>query len=1738
MNRIYRLVWSRRAGRLVAVSERASGHRAGSTRKALGAGALVAALLASGQATAGGATPALPAGANIVAGNVRITSSGNAMTVTEGSNQAIIDWQGFNIGSTSTVNFVQPSASAVLLNRVVGGAPATIQGALNANGRVFLLDTSGILFGRQAQVNVGSLLASTLDISDADFLAGRWTFSSTSSGAQAVTNQGRIGAAPGGFVGLVGGSVLNQGRIQAQLGTVALAAGDRVSLHLNGDALIGVSVDRGTLNALVRNEQAIVADGGSVVLTARGLDTVLSGLVNNTGLIQARTVANRAGHILLLGDMQTGTVEVGGTIDASAPDGGAGGFVETSAAHVHVDSGARVGTAAASGLSGSWLIDPQDFTVAATGGDITGATLSSNLAGGNVQIQSSSGAGTGSGSINVNDAVSWSANTLTLTAANNVNINAVMTASGSASLALNPATANGADAAVSTGAVIMGMSANAYTGRVDFSGSGTLSIGGATYTVINSLGTSASSGDGSLQGMQGNLAGNYALGSNIDASATSGWNAGAGFTPIGNAPSSFAGNFAGLGHTITNLTINTAGSGGLFGITAANTVLNGFGLVNASITGGETTGAIVASLGGTLANAFATGSVIGPASGPTYVGGLVGASAASATISGSHAAVAVTGGNYVGGLIGENGGTIQSSYATGAVNGAAQVGGLAGASSGGTIIDSYATGNVSGGSAVGGLVGYMFFGTVSGTASSAPYSTYASGNVSGGDDVGGLVGKNVGGIITTSSALGAQVNGGNYVGGLAGWSYGSTISQTLATAAVTGTGISVGGLVGRNGNGNPTSISSSTATGAVSGAGNVGGLVGYGYITPIDGSHASGNVSGTGNNVGGLLGLQAGSNITNSSASGNVTASSGNNVGGLIGLVGNSPLSTVTGCSASGAVTGSNYVGGLVGYVRGGHTFTNDFATGAVSGANYVGGLAGYSQNSAIFTNTYATGPVNGANDVGGLVGGATYGTAINNSYASGNVNATGNEVGGLVGSLAYYWGYSHGTLSNSFYNTDAVLINGAHVLTAGGIFNAQYQAWFNSSASLAAKSLNIANYSATLPCAGACATPIYVVSSVQGMRDMLGFAEGNDAAYTFRLGVANLSLAGSPGLWIPYLAGSIDGAGGRISNATVNLQNIGGVSGSNDSNVGLIGIALGSVSNLGADNVAISGQNNVGGLVGYSYGTITGSHASGTVSGARNVGGLVGLNNSGAIQSSYATGSVSGSSYVGGLVGFSYGAIATSFSSAAVAGTPAANYVGGLVGKTSASITDSYASGGVTTGTGSSNVGGLAGSSYGAVSTSYASGAVSEGAGSSNVGGLIGSAGSAAVTSSYWNSDASTTGFGYGSPSVTGGGGLSAAQFLQAASFGPTGSAAGQWNFSSTWFMYPGATAPLLQVFMTPLTIGISPGLSQTYSGQLYASAAGLSYSVTADPAHLIGSVAYTGQGSANVGAYTITPGGYTSDQLGYIISYAPGSLTVNPATLTYTANSVSQVAGSSIGALTGAVSGFVNSETLASATTGTLAFTSSAGAASPAGSYAIDGTGLSANNGNYVFAQAAGNATALTLTAPGGSGSGGSGSGSGGSGATSNGSANVAAQFFDNQIAAVLATAAAGPGPADDSASSAPSDATQATALPANAQIAGAAGASFPPGTPLMLASSPVGGEPDQVVTLGQVRAILPASAAGGESQDATGSSGSGQGGDSSPAKDVRIPASRNSLEAIVNGGVRLPGGVEQQLFVVKAK
>jgi filamentous hemagglutinin family protein len=317
-----------------------------------------------------------PVGGEVAAGEASISTAPNTTTVVQSTSKAIINWQSFSVGATESVNFVQPSASAIMLNRIAGSNASNIQGSISANGRVFLVNPNGILFAPNSQVSVGGMVATTLEVTDANFMAEKFQFSGDSTAR--VVNQGTISTqTDGGYVALIGAQVSNDGLITARLGTVALAAGTAVTLDVAGDNLLNISVDQGAVDALVENGNMIKADGGQVLMTARGAGTLLSNAVNNTGVVQAQTIQSQNGVIHLTAGPEAGTVNASGTIDASGlAHGQTGGTVKIIGKTVNLAS-AKVNV---SGDSGGGLV--------VVGGNFKGAGPESNSTQTNIDSQS------------------------------------------------------------------------------------------------------------------------------------------------------------------------------------------------------------------------------------------------------------------------------------------------------------------------------------------------------------------------------------------------------------------------------------------------------------------------------------------------------------------------------------------------------------------------------------------------------------------------------------------------------------------------------------------------------------------------------------------------------------------------------------------------------------------------------------------------------------------------------------------------------------------------------------------------------------------------------------------------------------------------------------------------------------------------------------------------------------------------------------------------------------------------------------------------------------------------------------------------------------------------------------------------------------------------------------------------------------------------------------------------------
>lgn len=635
----------------------------------------------------------LPDGGSIPTGKGKgdIQYDGTTMTVNQATDNLVVNWTSFNVGAGHTVNFVQPSAQAAVLNRVLGADVSVIQGSINANGRVFLVNPNGVLFTPTAQVNVGSMVASTLNLSTKNFMDGVYYFQGDSTNA--VTNNGNIIAvgdgSGGGTVALIAAKVSNQGTLTAERGNVLIGAGQKVTLDLGGT--VKIEVEQGVLDALIEQGGAIRANGGLVYLTAKATGSLSRTVINHTGITEAQTLlAGEDGKIYLMGDMVNDRLVVGGTLDASAPIDGNGGFIETSAAMVTPADGRKVTTQAANGKTGTYLISRNDVVIGTNLDNLSTTQLELDLASNNVTISTPvAGTPKGNGDIFVNDEVNWSTNTLTLVAERNIDINAPMLGSASSKLALHygqGSIAIGNNDQLTIHASVGLPEGDNYSTRLGSDGEI------MEFMVIHQLGTTddVTSGADTLRGMAAvaNLNKNFALGANIDASSTL---SGPAFLPIGSTKGAYTGRFDGLGNEISNLRIGHQDDGtGLFGVTSKSARIANVGLTNASIAyvsskEQKSVGTLVGHNKGSITNSYATGSV----SANTYTGGLVGWN--SGAIISSYFVGDVYSGNRVGGLVGVNIGIIAHSYSSGSVTSLFEqdyVGGLVGMNSG-AITKSY-----------------------------------------------------------------------------------------------------------------------------------------------------------------------------------------------------------------------------------------------------------------------------------------------------------------------------------------------------------------------------------------------------------------------------------------------------------------------------------------------------------------------------------------------------------------------------------------------------------------------------------------------------------------------------------------------------------------------------------------------------------------------------------------------------------------------------------------------------------------------------------------------------------------------------------------------------------------------------------------------------------------------------------------------------------------------------------------
>jgi filamentous hemagglutinin family protein len=326
----------------------------------------------------------------VASGNVSVSQTATTTQVNQSSSKAIINWNSFNVGANEKTQFIQPNSSSVTLNRINSAQGVSqILGQLISNGKIILVNGSGIFFGSTAMVNVGSIIATTSDISDANFLAGHYIFDKPSATSGSIVNQGKIVAEDAGVVALLGAQVENSGLIEARLGSVVLGAGSQFTMDFNGDQMISFAVAAPAANANVTNLGKIVAKGGQVLVSAQAMEGVLSDVINMSGLVEASSASQHSGEIILNGG-NYGTVSVTGKLSTAAKHNvnASGGTIKISGLNIVLASNSMLNAAAGKNGNGGSVVVKAQNTAQASGTILAeGGALSGN--GGNVETSGS-----------------------------------------------------------------------------------------------------------------------------------------------------------------------------------------------------------------------------------------------------------------------------------------------------------------------------------------------------------------------------------------------------------------------------------------------------------------------------------------------------------------------------------------------------------------------------------------------------------------------------------------------------------------------------------------------------------------------------------------------------------------------------------------------------------------------------------------------------------------------------------------------------------------------------------------------------------------------------------------------------------------------------------------------------------------------------------------------------------------------------------------------------------------------------------------------------------------------------------------------------------------------------------------------------------------------------------------------------------------------------------------------------
>ena len=764
----------------------------------------------------------LPTGAAVRAGNVNITPlTSTQLQVNQSSSKAIIDWQGFSISRGNTVQFVHANASDITLNRVTGKGISAIDGSLLANGQVWLINQNGVLIGASGQINSTGFLATTRNLADADFLAGRYQFTDSAQPGSAIINQGSLKTGNGGYVVLAGEKISNEGLIQADLGSVVLGGAKTFVLDLNGDKLLSFAITSPVAQlpadgaAIVNNTGTLQADGGRVLISASTAANVIGSVINTSGLIQANGVSRINGEVVLE-VAGFGGLSNSGAITANGV-GGDGGVVRLQSGGSIQMSGSISANADASGTSNGGKI----VIIADLNNPLTSTTLSGTLSaqagnlGGNGGFIETSGSRvtiepttrvntsapnglTGTWLIDPTDLTIQSGSGLQTTSSIGADTLANALATNNVTLTTSSTSATGTttssiatspqDGDIHVNAPVSWASVNKLT----LSAHGDININADISAVAGSLafhygqGASAAGNTSDYyinQGAKVNLPGGLSFSTKLgnDGVVTN-------FDVITSANlrdyfvyDHFTGALNGAYALGSDIDATNATTSGFNPISPFSGIFDGFGHTINHLQINQPSSRTVGLFGVAEPSAVIRNVGIVDASirAPSYD--------TASTVYNPYDYLSAAGSNFVGGLVGVNFGTITNSYVTGSVSSPlewSRVGGLVGLNYG-TVSDSYATATVSGFS-TGGLVGWNYGGWVN--------MSYATGDVTGTGFTGGLVGWNTGssGVVSYSYAYGNVTNVGTYTSGdLVGMNeWGGSIINSYAMPSGGGSGSS------------------------------------------------------------------------------------------------------------------------------------------------------------------------------------------------------------------------------------------------------------------------------------------------------------------------------------------------------------------------------------------------------------------------------------------------------------------------------------------------------------------------------------------------------------------------------------------------------------------------------------------------------------------------------------------------------------------------------------------------------------------------------------------------------------------------------------------------------------------------------------------------------------------------------------------------------------------------------------